>query len=343
VSAHVAPARAAAILDAFASKRILILGDLMLDEFVWGRVSRLSPEAPVPIVEIQSEEIFAGGAANVARNLQALGAHVTVAGRVGTDHAGKDLVDLLARQGIDTSLIIHDPNLPTTVKTRVIARDKNAHVGAAVVTRPHHYVRMDRERRAPISTAQIAALAEHLDAAIANADAVIIEDYAKGFITQPVVDLVADLCRRHHRIWTVDPSPANPLKWPRPTAIKPNRIEAFAAAEIAATDDSNALEFVGQRLLEKWNPDLLLVTLGEDGMRLFERNGPGFSSPARAREVFDVSGAGDTAIAAFTLALAAGAAPAEATDIANHASGIVVAKLGTATVSPRELRDALGA
>jgi D-beta-D-heptose 7-phosphate kinase/D-beta-D-heptose 1-phosphate adenosyltransferase len=340
------PDRARQLVAAFATKRILVIGDLMLDEFIWGRATRLSPEAPVPVVEASyaDEEMFAGGAANVARNIRTLGAAVTVSGRVGeprVERFGDRLVELLNQDGIDTSLITHQPGVPTTVKTRVLARDKNSRVGATVVSRPHHYVRIDREVRTPLSADVFAELHDKLDAAIAASDAVIVEDYAKGFITQQLVDRVAALCQRHGRPWSVDPNPANPLAWPGPSVIKPNRAEAFAAAEVALSDDPAALELVGRRLLDKWDTAMLLVTLGEDGMRLFERDGPGYASPTQARLVYDVSGAGDTAIATFTLALAAGANPGEATELANHASGVVVAKLGTATVTPTELLAAL--
>ncbi len=307
------------ILDGARSKRVLIAGDLILDEFVWGEVSRISPEAPVPVVRVTGESWFPGGAANVARNVRELAGHVSLLGVTGDDEHGRRLVRILEKAGIDTSGIIRDPARSTIVKTRVIAKHQQV-------------VRVDRER---LSAGSVSPQIIERVRAAATVDAVIISDYAKGFVTQEVAD---ELIGRMPRfpIVTVDPSPLNPIDWSGATAIKPNRAEALRAANVL-DGDADAIEQVGLQLLEKWSTQWILLTLGEEGMMLFERGRPPYHTPTRAREVFDVSGAGDTAIAAFTVALAAGATPEEAAEIANEASGIVVGKLGTAVVTRDEL------
>lgn len=319
-------ARLEKILQAFRSKKILVIGDVMLDQFIWGKVVRISPEAPVPILEVQSEEFFVGGAANVARNLRSLSASVAVMGRVGKDNEGKQLLSLLKKDGIQTSHILSTPNLPTIVKTRVIAK-------------PQQLVRVDREVREPLSEENLKQVRRLLSTTLVQVDAVIVEDYGKGFVTQALVDEVAKQCEKRKKLWTVDPNPQNPLKWMGAHAIKPNRQEAFAASHLPLSDKKEVLQKVGKTLLQKWKTQLLLITLGEQGMQLFEKNKAPYFSPTKAREVFDVSGAGDTAIAAFTLALISGATAIEATEIANHAAGVVVGKLGTATALPKELME----
>lgn len=317
-------ARLAAIVRAFAGKRILVAGDVMLDIFVWGRISRISPEAPVPVVDVQREEAYPGGAANVARNLAALGAGVSLLGRIGRDAQADHLAQLLEEGGIDTAPLIRSPKVPTTVKTRIIARTQQV-------------VRVDREKCTPLDGADLEQARAAIEQAVPASDAVIVEDYGKGMITQPLAEALAGACRAHDKIWTIDPNPHNPLAWPAPTAVKPNRSEAFLAAGMPFTDDPAALDVLGPALLELWRAGMVLITLGEHGMELFEPAGHRYHSPTKAREVFDVSGAGDTAIAVFTLALASGASPIEATELANHAAGVVVGKLGTATLTPAEL------
>jgi D-glycero-beta-D-manno-heptose-7-phosphate kinase len=322
------------ILDRFPSQRILVIGDVMLDEFIWGKVSRISPEAPVPVVNVTSESYYPGGAANVARNIREFTSGVSVMGLIGNDARGQQLLDLLRATGIDTAGVLSDASRFTTTKTRVIARNQQV-------------VRVDRERNHPLTTAQTAQVMRHLDALGPRVDAVIVADYGKGFLTQPLADCMCQWAAAHGKILTVDPHPHTSLAWSGATAVKPNRAEAFLAAGLPASDavepvmSDEALLGAGKRLLQKWNAGSLLVTLGEQGMLLLERDAPPYHIPTRAKAVFDVSGAGDTAIAVFTLALAAGATPREAAEIANCASGLVVAKLGTATVTRDELASAL--
>lgn len=302
----------------------------MLDEFVWGKVSRISPEAPVPVVEVSRESSYPGGAANVARNLAEFAKSVRVLGVVGTDAFGGQLRGLLEHENIRTDCLVEVADQPTIVKTRIIARQQQV-------------VRVDREKRVAPAPETHRALVEQVARILPKIDAIIFEDYGKGLITQELKDAVCAMARDLGVLVTVDPNPTNPRDWSGVTAIKPNRSEAFAAAGVLNGEPAEdplrdaALLEVGRRLVERWGVKQLLITLSEHGMILFEEGQPAYHTPTRAQEVFDVSGAGDTAISLYTLALAAGATAREAADVANHASGIVVGKLGTATVGPEEL------
>ncbi len=319
-----------ALIDRFRSKRVLVIGDLMLDEFVWGKVSRISPEAPVPVVNVDSQSYYPGGAANVARNLREFTEHVSVMGLLGNDLHAEILKGLLSAQDISLEGIQQSDDYQTIVKTRIIARQQ-------------HIVRVDRESTTvPDPTCHARAIAQ-FETMLPGLDAIIIEDYAKGFLVQEFVDQLGALARRAGKIVTVDPNPRNDLRWKGVTAVKPNRAEAFHVAgfpyaEVTDPPEADpALLQAGERLLERWDTEMVLITLGELGMLLFRRGQRPFPVAPCFQEVFDVSGAGDTAIALFTLALAAGVSPEQATDIANHASGVVVGKLGTAVLTPQEL------
>jgi D-glycero-beta-D-manno-heptose-7-phosphate kinase len=324
-------ARFGALTAGFSGKRILVVGDLMLDEFIWGKVSRISPEAPVPVVNVVGESYYPGGAANVARNVREFTAHTAVMGLAGDDSYGRQLLRLLQESGIDTAAVQQDAALPTTVKTRIIARNQQV-------------VRVDRERPAPLSAERTACAMRALDRAIPATDGIIVADYGKGFLTQPLADYLCSAARQHGKVLAVDPHPYTSLAWHGATVIKPNRAEAFLAARLSPADpvspvsDDQLLLEAGRRLLRLWNPAGLLITLGEHGMLLLEAGQPPYHIPTRAKDVFDVSGAGDTAISVLTLALASGATPAEAAELANRASGIAVGKLGTATVTLAELQ-----
>lgn len=317
-------------LGSLAKCRILVIGDVMLDHFIWGHVRRISPEAPVPIVEVTREEFYPGGAANVARNISPFSPHTHLMGRVGKDSAADRLRDLLIADKVDPApLLVHD-TLPTISKARVSARQQQI-------------VRVDREKLLPLTADELAEIEKRLRALAPNLDAIILEDYGKGFMTTELMQLVSKIAAEHQLIVTVDPSPRNPLPWSGVTLVKPNRLEAYAAAGLedhllpGPPDTNPELLEVGRILLEKWAVNSILVTLGEHGMLLFERGQSPHHIHTRAREVYDVSGAGDTAIALLTLALAAGFKLPDAAEIANHASGIVVGKLGTATLTPDEL------
>jgi D-beta-D-heptose 7-phosphate kinase/D-beta-D-heptose 1-phosphate adenosyltransferase len=324
------PGRAEEILARASSKRVLVIGDLMLDEFVWGKVGRISPEAPVPVVEVTGESFYPGGAANVARNLREFIASVSVIGLIGDDRGGEQLKSLLEEGGIDTADVIEDSGFPTIIKTRIIARQQQV-------------VRVDRERVRPLTNQHVARTVERVRARLDTLDALIFEDYGKGFLSAELVQQIASAATTAGKIVTSDPNPHHLIAWRNMTAVKPNRTEAFLAAGKPASDpvdppeEDTALLEVGRTLIERWDTRYLLITLGEQGMMLFDRDGGAHHTPTRARQVFDVSGAGDTAIALFTLALSCGASGSEAAEIANHASAVVIGKLGTATVTRHEL------
>lgn len=329
------PERLQHLLRTAGGRRLLVIGDVMLDEFVWGRVSRISPEAPVPVVDVHAESSYPGGAANVARNLRAFCSKVDICGLIGDDTFGGKLVSLLQDEGIATEPLVVQNGRPTTVKTRIVARQQQV-------------VRVDREKRGAISEECLADAISRIHDLLPSVDGVILEDYGKGFLGQELVDAVCERARALGKFVSADPNPGNPLNWSGVDLVKPNRLEAFAMAgksDPGASDDplkDEALLQVGRILLDRWALKSLLVTLGEHGMLLFSRDGEPYHTPTRAREVFDVSGAGDTAIALYTLAVVAGATPQEAAEISNYASGVVVAKLGTATLTPDELLASLG-
>lgn len=318
------------ILDRASSRQITVIGDLMLDEFVWGKVGRISPEAPVPVVEVTGESFYPGGAANVARNLREFVNRVAIIGLLGKDRGGQQLRELLSEQKIDTSNAVEEGTFNTIVKTRIIARHQQV-------------VRVDREKFVGPSARQIEGVVAAARNSIPKTDAIIFEDYGKGFLSTDLVSRITDAARSAGKIVAADPNPRNLVEWRGLTVIKPNRTEAFLAAGIpngdpdAVPSQDADLKRAGETLLKKWETENVLITLGEHGMMLFQEKQTPHYIPTKAREVFDVSGAGDTAIALFTLGLACGATPTEAAEIANHASAVVVSKLGTATVTRDEL------
>ena len=318
------------ILDRAPSMRIMVIGDLMLDEFVWGKVGRISPEAPVPVVEVTGESFYPGGAANVARNLREFVDHVAVIGMLGKDRSGQQLRELLTAQNINTSNAVEDETFSTIVKTRIIALHQQV-------------VRVDREKIISPSADQIAKVVAAIRNAIQKTDAIIFEDYGKGFVTTELVSEIARQARAAGKIVAADPNPRHSVDWRGVTAVKPNRAEAFLGSGVPWREPDEApgkdadLKRAGEALLKNWETKYVLVTLGEHGMMLFQQNEAPHYIPTKARQVFDVSGAGDTAIALFTLGLVCGATPIEAAEIANHASAVVVSKLGTATVTRDEL------
>ena len=312
------------------ARRILVVGEMMLDEFIWGKVGRISPEAPVVVVDVVKETFNAGGAANVARNLREFADHVHLVSLAGTGHDADILRGLLETRGVVLDDVIFDDSYTTIRKTRIVARNQQV-------------VRVDRERRRGFTDTQRKQVLAHFERLLPSLDAIILEDYDKGLLDQPLVDALVTAARAAGKIVTVDPKPTNPIRWHDVTCVTPNRGEAFRFAgrkesdpATPALEDSALLE-VGAILLEQWRCDHLLITLSEQGMILFDPGQPPHHIPTRAQEVIDVSGAGDTAIAVLTAALAGGATPREAAEIANHASGIVVAKTGTAITSREEL------
>ena len=327
---NLSPERVQELLEAASKARILVIGDAMLDHFIWGGVSRISPEAPVPVVDFERESFMPGGAANVARNLTALKVPTHLFAAVGKDQHADQLCNLLRDYHIDCDGLLVAPGRPTSVKTRIVAHKQQV-------------VRIDRESRDGLSADHTRNLLKLLKSSLPNASAVIVGDYGKGVITQPLLNALRNVCR-DRAVWlSMDPKPVHHLTLTGLSLITPNRREAFELANLSDdTKHSNPLKDINlmqaaQRLLKELRPAVLLITLGELGMLLCQRDREPFHIPTLAQEVFDVSGAGDTVIATFTLAIAAGASPVEAAILSNHAAGIVVGKIGTATVAPNEL------
>ncbi|MBI2094157.1 MAG: D-glycero-beta-D-manno-heptose-7-phosphate kinase [Candidatus Omnitrophica bacterium] len=306
----------------FRRSHVLVVGDLMLDEFIWGRVSRISPEAPVPVVWVKSESMMPGGAANVANNIRSLGGGVSVVGLVGEDRWGSALLADLNSRKIQTEGILRGQR-PTTVKTRVIAHHQQV-------------VRVDREEEKTLSESIIRRLIAAVRSRLKQADAVVIEDYGKGVITRRLLEEIIPLARSMKKIITVDPKEEHFDLYHGVTALTPNRTEAGNAVGRELKTDEDFRK-AGEELIERLRCEGLLMTLGEDGMCLFERNGRRTLIPTVAQEVFDVAGAGDTVIATFTLALAGGCPMEDAARLANLAAGIVVGKVGVAVITPEEL------
>ena len=324
----------AEIIKAFEKQRILVVGDVMLDRYVTGVVSRISPEAPVPVVQVRDEQARPGGAANVALNIKSLGGQVVMAGLVGEDQPAAELLLLLSGNDIDGAGVVSGPSRPTTVKTRVVAERQQI-------------VRIDTEEPDIVDEEHQTLFCERLETVFDGITGVIIEDYGKGVVSQDVVDTVLKRAREREIPVALDPNYNHRLDFTSLTLATPNYVEACAAAAIPAVSlsldpgDSVTLRQVGEKLLEAWRCQLLIITLGPHGMYLVSNQEEPEIIPTRAQEVFDVSGAGDTVIAVATLALASGAEKRAAAIVANHAAGVVVGKLGTATCDADELLASL--
>ena len=322
--------RARKLLAAARKTRVLVVGDVMLDQFIWGGVSRISPEAPVPVVEFDRESFMPGGAANVARNLAALSISTELFGMIGRDENGVRLKKLLSEQKIPCDGVLTNVARHTSVKTRIVAHQQQV-------------VRIDRETRDGLNARLTERLLGEIKSKLSKTDAVIVGDYGKGVVTQPLLNELKLLCRARGIWLSMDPKPIHHLNLAGLSLITPNRKETFQLANLQ--DDTRNLNppadknliLAAERLHNELHPAVLLITLGELGMLLCQRGQKPFHIPTVAQEVFDVSGAGDTVIATFTLAIAAGASPLEAAILSNHAAGVVVGKVGTATVSPEEL------
>lgn len=317
--------RARSIIRGFRGASVLVIGDLIVDHFIWGKVVRISPEAPVPVVDVTKETILLGGSANVANNIHSLGGRSYVAGVVGSDADGRRLVRMLREKGIPTDGVVVDGRRPTTTKTRVIAHNQQV-------------VRFDREKKDLVGERVRKRVFDYIKKAIRRADAVVVSDYAKGMVTEGLFNLLRGLSSAQGVPVVVDPKVEHFDYYRGVTLVTPNNLEAGLASGIEI-EDRAGLEKAGLALLGRLGGGALLITRGEKGMSLFE----GKSSthiPTVAREVYDVSGAGDTVVGVVALSLAAGATFKEASVLSNLAAGIVVEKLGTATVGPSELMDA---
>jgi D-beta-D-heptose 7-phosphate kinase/D-beta-D-heptose 1-phosphate adenosyltransferase len=315
----------ASILAAIRELKILVIGDLMLDHYIWGDVHRISPEAPVPIVNVSRESHTAGGAANVALNLASLGVAARVAGAFGEDLAGNRLLGLLRDAGVDTSLCLTAPPRPTIVKTRVIVRNQQL-------------CRIDHEAAASLYSLDPTPA---LLSAIEASDAIIVSDYAKGVVSQSTLNAILDHAKQHGKTIAIDPKPSSNLNFHGASLITPNRHEALELAGLAEPKigEPYPLEQVCRNIHQSHSPELLIITLGADGMAICRNGKVEQTLPTRARQVFDVSGAGDTVIATLTAALASGVSAEDAAKLANMAAGVVVSRLGTATVTPEDLLE----
>jgi D-beta-D-heptose 7-phosphate kinase/D-beta-D-heptose 1-phosphate adenosyltransferase len=314
--------RAGELLNTMRDRKIVVFGDVMLDEFVWGDVTRISPEAPVPVVNVQRESIHLGGAANVLANLISLGARASVTGIVGIDAAGERIRATLRATGAGDDLLIADANRPTTTKTRIIAHNQMV-------------VRADRERRSPVDDTIAARVVSLISEALTDADALVISDYDKGVVTPGILAKVLPLAYERVPV-LIDPKLRNFDSYRPATLVTPNHHEALRLANIEE-DTDDGLTRAAQLIRARITCDAVLITRGDRGMMLLEgKQEPVFVETA-AREVYDVTGAGDTVIATLAAALAAGASTIEAAVLANHAAGIVVGKLGTETASVDEI------
>ena len=312
-----------AYIKKFKGGKILVVGDLILDQYIWGPVCRISPEAPVPIVNVSSETLQLGGAANVSNNIRSL----DLCGVIGTDEAGRQFMEVLRGQGIGSDGVLLDRDRPTTRKTRIIAHNQQL-------------VRFDVERCHAISGVLEARMSRYIAACIRSAAAVVVSDYAKGVITARLMSDVTDLADRHKIPVIVDPKVAHIGYYKGVTVLTPNHLEAIQAAGLHGEDEGVLLE-AGRQLHQRLGVRAVLITRGERGMSLFEEGGHVTAISTVAKQVFDVTGAGDTVVATLALALAAGAPMRQAAKLANYAAGIVVGLIGTGTVTPAQLQEAL--
>ncbi len=321
------PAAVRAPLERFAGRRIAVLGDCMLDRYLWGHVDRISPEAPVPVVEIERESTTLGGAGNVAANLAALGAVPVVLAVTGADEAGRTLRDSLAARGIDTAGLIEDPERPTTVKTRIVAHAQQV-------------VRADRESRADVTGGAFERLQQALAHTLASCDGLVISDYGKGVVHPGTLAAALGGARTRGIAVSVDPKESHIDAYRGVSILTPNQHEAGFAQGERVRDEASLMR-VGWGLQQRLDAEAVLVTRGPEGMSLFERGGRYTYLPTAAREVYDVTGAGDTVVSVVALALAAGADFPVACHLANHAAGLVIREVGTATCTPEALLASL--
>jgi D-beta-D-heptose 7-phosphate kinase/D-beta-D-heptose 1-phosphate adenosyltransferase len=311
------------IVTNFRDKKILVIGDLILDEFIWGKVSRISPEAPVPVVWANSESFMPGGASNVANNINSLGGKAHIVGVVGNDERAGILKGELEHRGVNIDGIFRDPQRPTILKTRVIAHQQQV-------------VRIDREKTDPLKDSSIKKILNFIEGIIDEMDGVIVEDYGKGLITPKLLDKVIPMAKKKKKIIAVDPKEEHFSYYKGVTLLTPNNAEASRASGFEIKDKAT-LKKAGIALLKKLKVRVLLITLGEEGMMVFEQGKPAKKIDTIAQEVFDVSGAGDTVASSYTLSLISGANPIQAAHIANCAAGVVVGKVGIAVVTRDEI------
>jgi rfaE bifunctional protein kinase chain/domain len=314
-------------IDKFSSCRILVVGDVIMDEFLWGRVERISPEAPVPVVQVEEESLVMGGAGNVVNNIISLGGKALLCGVIGNDAMGRELVHMLQKMNSPTHGLVVEERRPTTIKTRVVAHSQQV-------------VRVDREESEPVTEASIEKIITVIKEQLGSIDAIVVSDYGKGVVTSSLMDGLRSFGQGGQNILAVDPTVRNLALYKDVTLITPNNHEAQQMSGIHI-EDHQSVRQAGVHLLKELNCQMVLITHGDKGMTLFEGNGETTEIPTVARKVFDVSGAGDTVIAAFTLAVASGLTPSEAALLSNLAAGIVVGEIGTAAVAASRLKEIL--
>ena len=314
------------IIEQFSNKKILVIGDVMLDKYIWGEVSRVSPEAPVQVVKVDKESYAPGGAANVASNVASLNGTTYMIGLVGDDSANKMLISELKNRQINTEGMVEDKNRPTIQKVRVIGKGQQL-------------LRFDYENGDYLDQEMEKKILDFVVKRIQNIDAIIISDYAKGIITKNLAEQLIKLANEKKKVIIIDPKPKHKDFYKNATLITPNNDEACEMLNVEEKDD-NALINVGKKLLEDLNSPLI-ITRGEKGMAIFEKNSEITNIPTKAKEVYDIVGAGDTVVATLALALASNATLKEAATIANYAAGVTVGKVGTSTTTIEEIKKTL--
>lgn len=314
-------------IEAFPRRRILVVGDIMMDQFIWGEVSRISPEAPVPVVQVRDETFLLGGAANVVNNLLGLGGRVYLAGVIGNDGTGRRLLKQLQAEGVNTEGVVIDESRPTAVKTRVIAHHQQV-------------VRVDKEKNSPLSPETLERLLQGIRKNAPRFHGIIVSDYDKGVVSKKLMGQLKKIATGAAIPILVDPKPRN-MDWYREvTLITPNHLETAQAVGRKIESEAD-LRWAGHRLLKELNCDSVLITRGPEGMSLFTKNKKISHIPTVAKKVFDVTGAGDTVIATLAMSLVAGMDLVQACRTANYAAGIVVGEVGTAAVQVETLKKVL--
>jgi D-beta-D-heptose 7-phosphate kinase/D-beta-D-heptose 1-phosphate adenosyltransferase len=314
-------------IDGFSQARLFVIGDIILDEYVWGEVSRISPEAPVPVVDVTRKTKMLGGAANVIHNLYTLGASPVLCGVIGEDRSGREITSKIKDMGLKTDGIVHELGRPTSVKTRVVARNQQV-------------VRFDRERRSDISLKSLDRLLDTIKRNLDSIDGIVVSDYGKGVISSDLMKGLREMVRDDSIIIAVDPKTGNFEYYHEVDVITPNHHEAGIFCHIDIVDDDTLMQ-AGRHMLGKLNCRSVLITQGRDGMTLFEKGGETTHIPTVAKQVFDVTGAGDTVVSTFSLGLASGLDLKSSAILSNFAAGIVVGEVGTSTVKAEELKRIL--
>jgi rfaE bifunctional protein kinase chain/domain len=321
-------ARRAEIIAQFPHRSLLVVGDLMVDEYLYGSARRISQEGPVMVVEVVSDELKPGGAANVGNNIRALGARVSMAGVIGEDNIGRVLLREMAKWQMDVSAIVTDPGRPTTRKTRIVAQNQQV-------------LRVDREQSRPISAQLTSGLLEHLTGIVPHVDGILVSDYRKGVLTEPFARALCEMAKSAGKPLVTNPKPSSARWLKGARVLSLNQVEAEEFGGEPLPNEDEALRKYGERLARTLDVDTLVVTRGARGLCLWRRGGEYVRIPAHLVEVADIAVAGDTTIGAMALALVCGASDVEAAELANLAGACVVRKHGVATITPDELLNAI--